>query len=262
MKETPFLRVLGSADWLPTKNNDGSSYLLNDCIMIDTGWSAAYNMICHDLDPITPKLLCFTHMHADHYIGLTQLILYWRIKKASFGEWTIAGPKQSVKAAFERAFQYVFHDFKGLIKDEVQMPRIIELSDRESFEAQGYSVSVIASDHSVPGLCYRFTHLETGHSIGFTGDTCYGETFGEFFKGCDLLVHEVTAGAGPLNLDANAISKHSSAQEAAQVAKEAQVKHLLLTHANESRRETAVEAAKSLLDIPVAWALPFSVVEF
>lgn len=262
MKETPFLRVLGSADWLPTKNNDGSCYLLNDRIMIDTGWSAAFNMICHDLDPITPKLLCFTHMHADHYIGLTQLILYWRIKKSSFGEWTIAGPKQSVKGAIERAFQYVFHDFEGLIQDEMEMPRIMELSEGESFEAQGYNVLVMASDHSIPGLCYRFTHLETGDSIGFTGDTSYRDTFGEFFKRCDLLVHEVTAGEGPLNLNANAISKHSSAQEAAQVAKDAQVKYLLLTHANESRRETAVEAAKLLLDIPVAWAHPFSVVDF
>lgn len=262
MKEIPFLRVLGSADWLPTRNNDGSSYLINDRIMLDTGWSAAYNMICHDLDPIAPKLLCFTHMHADHYLGLTQLILYWRIKKASFEEWTIAGPKQFVKAAFERAFQYVFHDFKSLIKDEGQMPRIIELSDGESFTAQGYDVSVIASDHSVSGLCYRFTHLETGHSIGFTGDTRYRETFSEFFKGCDLLVHEATAGAGPLNPDTNVISKHSSAREAAQVAKEAHVKQLLLTHAHESKRESAVEAATSLLEIPVAWALPFSVVLF
>lgn len=262
MNESPFLRVLGSSDWQPTKNNDGSSYLLNDRIMLDTGWSAAYNMICHDLDPIEPKLLCFTHMHADHYMGLTQLILYWRIKKASFGEWTIAGPKESVKAAFDRAFDYVFHDFKGLIKEEMQMPRIIELSEGDSFEAQGYKVSVISSDHSVPGLCYRFTHLETGHSIGFTGDTRYREEFGGFFKGCDLLVHEASAGAGPLKPESNAISRHSSALEAAQVAKEARVKHLLLTHANESKREPAVQTAKSLLDIPVAWAVPFSVAEF
>ena len=262
MTETPFLRVLGSADWLPTKDNDGSSYLLNDRIMVDTGWSAAYNMICHDLDPITPKLLCFTHMHADHYMGLTQLILYWRIKKGSLGEWTIAGPKQSVKSAFDRAFQYVFHDSHNVLKEVGQMPRILELTDGDSFEAQGYRISVISSDHATPGLCYRFTHLETGDSIGFTGDTRYHDAFPEFFMGCDLLVHEASFGAGPLDPEANAICKHSSAQEAALVAREAQVKRLLLTHAYEPKRQAAVEAAKAQLTIPVAWSQPFSVVEF
>ncbi len=262
MTETPFVRVLGSADWLPTKNNDGSSYLLNDRIMVDTGWSAAYNMICHDLDPIAPKLLCFTHMHADHYMGLTQLILYWRIKKGSLGEWTIAGPKQTVKAAFDRAFHYVFHDSHNVLKEVVQMPHILELSDGENFSEQGYRISVISSDHAVPGLCYRFTHLETGHTIGFTGDTRYRKQFGAFFKDCDLMLHEASFGAGPLLPEANAVCKHSSAQEAAKVAMEARVKRLLLTHAYEPKRQAAVEAARVQLSIPVDWAYPFTVVEF
>ena len=31
----PFLRVLGSADWRPSKNNDNSCYTISDQILID-----------------------------------------------------------------------------------------------------------------------------------------------------------------------------------------------------------------------------------
>ena len=262
MQDKHYLRVLGSADWLPTKGNDGSSFLLDDIIMVDTGWSVAYNMICHDLDPIMSKLLCFTHMHADHYMGLTQLILYWRIKKGSLGEWTIAGPKQSVKSAYERAFRYVFHDSPNVLQEVKEPPCIIELSDGDNFSSNGYQISVMSSDHAVPGLCYRFTNQETGFSIGFTGDTRYRESFANFFRNCDLLVHEVSFGAGPINPVANAICKHSSAEEAIKVAKEAQVKGLLLTHASQEKQNAALAVAKTKLDIPVNWASPLKKIVF
>lgn len=262
MAKKPYVRVLGSADWLPTKGNDGASYLIDDIIMIDTGWSAAFNMICNDLDPILSKLLCFTHMHADHYMGLTQLILYWRIKKGSLGEWTIAGPKESVRAGYERAFHYVFHDSHAVHLEVKEQPSIIELSDGDSFNAYGYTISVIASDHAAPGLCYRFTHNETGRSVGFTGDTRYRKEFADFFKDCDLLVHEVSFGVGPIIPETNAECRHSSVQEAILVAKEAKVKNLLLTHTIPERRAVSVDAARSQLSIPVSWAWPYNIFEF
>lgn len=132
------------------------------------------------------------------------------------------------------------------------LPLIVPLHDGDGYETEHYRISVCDSDHAAPGLCYRFEHKRTGHAAGFTGDTRYRPEFGGFFKGCDLLIHEASFGAGPLDPERNRICKHSSAQEAARVAQEAQVKRLLLTHAHCSHREAAVSAAQARLSIP--WA--------
>ena len=110
--------------------------------------------------------------------------------------------------------------------------------------------------------CYRFTHRGTGRTACFSGDTRYREAFGPFFRDTELLVYEASFGAGPIAPEANAICKHSSAQEAARVAREAGAKRLLLTHTVLPRREAALEAARAQLSIPVDWAMPRTVFPF
>ncbi len=262
METKPFLRVLGSADWLPTQDNDGSCYSVGDELLIDTGWSAAVNMINHGMDPLQMKTICFTHMHADHYMALPQFLLYWRIKERSLEGLTIVGPAPTIRAAFERAFTYVFHDSHDVTKEVLGLPRIVALHDGDIFETGDYTMTVCDSLHAVPGLCYRIQHRPTGHTIGFSGDTNYRPEYGLFFKDCDLLVHESSFGPGPMDPEANRICKHSSAQEAARVAREANVKRLLLTHSLVDRRETSVAAAQAQLSIPVGWAEPYRVFPF
>lgn len=262
MEREPFVRVLGSADWLPTPDNDGASYVIDDRILIDTGWSAAVNMINHGMDPTNIDTICFTHMHADHYIGLTQMLLHRRIRCGTLEGLTILGPAPTVRAGFERAFAYIFHDSYDVTAECKGLPLIVPLHDGDGYETEHYRISVCDSDHAAPGLCYRFEHKRTGHAAGFTGDTRYRPEFGGFFKECDLLIHEASFGAGPLDPERNRICRHSSAQEAARVAQEAQVKRLLLTHAHCSHREAAVSAAQARLSIPVGWADPWAVFPF
>ena len=57
-------------------------------------------------------------------------------------------------------------------------------------------------------------------------------------------------------------NRHSDACEAAQGAKEACVRSLLLTHCPAAKQQEAVEAAQALLDIPVGYAQPYRVYEF
>ncbi len=262
MNSEPFVRVLGSADWMQTPGNDGACYALSDRILIDTGSAAGLTLIDEGIDPVSLPTICFTHMHADHCIGLLQLLLYWRIKRGSLEGLTIAGPAPSVRMQVYRAFEYVFHDSHDITSEVPGMPRILELHDGDAFETPEYRAQVVDSDHACPGLCYRFTHKETGHAACFSGDTRYRDAFGPFFQDADLLVYEASFGAGPIDPEKNRVCKHSSAQEAARAAREANVKRLLLTHTILPRREGAVEAARSQLSIPVDWAQPLSVFPF
>lgn len=251
-----YVRVLGSADWQPTAGNDHSCYTVCDQILIDACPSVVTNLLGQGVDPINVSTICFTHMHADHYMGLAPLLLYWRVRMASLGGLTIIGPKATVRAGFERALNFVFHDSRDLSAKIRQMPKIIELEGAATCEVSGFRFNVMDSDHAVPGLCYRIEDASTGTSVGFTGDTRYLDAFGGFFREVNLLVHEVSFGAGPLDEKVNAACRHSSAREAVRVAAESNARALLLTHTYGSKRADALAYARSALSIPVEWAEP------
>ncbi len=67
-----------------------------------------------------------------------------------------------------------------------------------------------------------------GRRIGFSGDTRPTKKLASFFMGCDVLVFDSTYG------DQNSVNAkenfHSTAREAAELAREANVKQLILTH--------------------------------
>lgn len=256
-----FIRSLGAADWLVTKGNDNSCYTLDDKVLIDTGSAAGVTLINEGIDPVNLSTICFTHMHADHCIGLLQLLLYWRIKKGSLEELTLVGPAQTLRAQFMKAFEYVFPT-PNEAAEVLGLPKLLELQDGDRFETDDYDVQVISSDHAVPGLCYRFVSKQDGRVACFSGDTLYRAEYGSFFQDTDVLVYEASAGAGPVNPNYNHICKHSSAIEAVQVAREAHVQCLLLTHSPRVKWEAAVNYAQSQLTIPVSWATPLTCFPF
>lgn len=258
---TPFVRVLGSADWHQTKRNDHSCYTVCDRILVDACSNVVQNLLEQDVDPIDVSTICFTHMHADHYMGLAPLLLYWRVRKASFGELTIVGPKATVRAGFERAVNFVFHDSRDFRAEVAELPTIIEIEGEGFFDHPEFRIEAIDADHAVPGLCYRMQHRESGRTVCFTGDTRYRSCFGDFFKDADMLLHECSFGAGELP-ESNALCRHSNVDDAVRVCGEANVRSLLLTHTYEPNRESALAQARKRMGIPVDWAMPYHTFPF
>jgi ribonuclease Z len=77
-----------------------------------------------------------------------------------------------------------------------------------------------------------------GRKIGISGDTRPTEKLVRFFKGCDILVFESTYGR---DKQEKAVENgHSTASEAATIAKTAEVDKLLLTHFSARYDETSV----------------------
>lgn len=258
-----FVRVLGSADWHQTKHNDHSCYTVSDRLLIDACPGVVTHLLDHDVDPIDIPCVCFTHMHADHFMGLAPLLHYWRVcKDRDLSGLSIVGPKATVREAVQKTLEFVFHDEAGIAACITAMPTIIELEGEMETQMPGFSIRAMDADHAVPGLCYRIRDERTGHTVGFTGDTAYRPAFGAFFSGVDMLLHEASFGAGPVDEAANAHCRHASAQEAVRVCREAGVSRLLLTHAYEPKREAAVAEARRQLDIPVDWALPYNTFPF
>ena len=257
----PFVRVLGSADWHQTAHNDHSCYTVSDRILIDACPSVVTQLQEAGVDPLDVHLVLVTHMHCDHYMGLAPLMHYLRVcRQTDLSGLTIAGPRETVQDYVDFTLRFVFRD--KLDACVTRMPRILPLGEGDTLHHAGYAVHVHEADHAVPARSYRLVHEESGRSVGFTGDTRYQQSLPVFFRDVDLLLHEVSLGAGPVDSVHNAGCRHSSAQEAVRVCRESGARRLLLTHCYEGKRQTALDEARRLLDKPVDWAMPGSVFPF
>ena len=257
----PFVRVLGSADWHQTAHNDHSCYTVSDRILIDACPSVVTQLQEAGVDPLDVHLVFVTHMHCDHYMGLAPLMHYWRVcRQTDLSGLTIAGPRETVQDYVDFTLRFVFRD--KLDACVTRMPRILPLGEGDTLHHAGYAVHVHEADHAVPARSYRLVHEESGRSVGFTGDTRYQQSLPGFFRDVDLLLHEVSLGAGPVDPVHNAGCRHSSAQEAVRVCRESGARRLLLTHCYEGKRQTALDEARRLLDRSVDWAMPGSVFPF
>lgn len=257
----PFVRVLGSADWHQTAYNDHSCYTVSDRILIDACPSVVTQLQEAGVDPLDVHLVLVTHMHCDHYMGLAPLMHYWRVcRQTDLSGLTIAGPRETVQDYVDFTLRFVFRD--KLDACVTRMPRILPLGEGDTLHHAGYAVHVHEADHAVPARSYRLVHEESGRSVGFTGDTRYQQSLPGFFRDVDLLLHEVSLGAGPVDPVHNAGCRHSSAQEAVRVCRESGARRLLLTHCYEGKRQTALDEARRLLDRSVDWAMPGSVFPF
>ena len=257
----PFVRVLGTADWHQTAHNDHSCYTVSDRVLIDACPSVVTQLQEAGVEPLDVRLVLMTHMHCDHYMGLAPLMHYWRVcRQTDLSGLTIAGPRETVQDYVDFTLRFVFRD--KLDACVTRMPRILPLGEGDTLHHAGYAVHVHEADHAVPARSYRLVHEESGRSVGFTGDTRYQQSLPGFFRDVDLLLHEVSLGAGPVDPVHNAGCRHSSAQEAVRVCRESGARRLLLTHCYEGKRQTALDEARRLLDRSVDWAMPGSVFPF
>jgi ribonuclease Z len=88
------------------------------------------------------------------------------------------------------------------------------------------SVKSVTTVHDPENLAYRF-QTDRGDLV-YIGDTATSEKISEFAKGCDLLIHDSTYLDGQESLAA--LTQHSTARDAANTAKLAKARRLILTH--------------------------------
>lgn len=251
----PFLRIYGSCDWCPMPGNDASTYLLDDKIIIDTGWKGVSNLIDDQMDPIQANLMLFTHLHPDHRLALPQLLMYWRIRTGSLEGLSIAGPAERMQTLYEHAFDYLFHDEPDWRTEVRGHAKILPVNPGDVIETKTHIIESAASFHNVPGRMYRITHKASGRTIGFTGDTGYDNSIGEFFRGVDTLVCECTQGAIPKDQVRHSADTHMNVWDVAKIANIAQPQQLILTHCTKDR-DAALEAILPLVSCDVFWAEP------
>jgi len=240
------LTFIGTGSCTPEADNDTACFLLNSHVLIDCGWCAALSMLRRPDEPDATGLsdVLITHCHHDHYMGLASVLFYRRMQRARLdedAELRIYGPAEDIERVVELARAYLQVDRFSAVQTT---PEVIPVAPGESFRLDGLDVRTAPTQHPVQGLAYRFLDMDTGASIGITGDTGYLPELAEFLSGVDTVVTEASAGlADPAP---GSTSGHSSARQAARLARASGATGLALVHYPADQRQEIKAAAREI----------------
>ena len=208
-----------------------------------------------------------THHHSDHNLEFGPLVhTLWT--SGTSESVAVYGPEgtQNLLDGFLKSLEI---DINVRIEDEKQRDlasiiKVSEISEGIVMEDERVKVTALKVVHGLLENCFAFKFETKDKKVVFSGDTIYFSPLIEFSKDADLLVHEVMLERG-INVLAERLKKvkpnlidhlmisHTTAEDAAKLAKEANVKHMVFNHyvphiPKEFPNSEFVDAAKRVWD--------------
>lgn len=265
--------VLGTASQVPTRHRNHNGYVLlwdGEGILFDPGEGTQRQMLrasvaAHDLNRI-----CVTHFHGDHSLGLAGVIQ--RINLDRVPHPVTAHYPGSGGRFFERLrYATAYRETVDLVQEPVTADGVLASTPSYRLEAaklshpvesygyrlvepdgrrmrpallaahgiKGPEVGVLQRGGSLRGVTLdEVSEVRRGQRFAFVMDTRLCDGVHALAEGCDMLVIESTF----LDEDHQLASDHGhlTAGQAAGVARDAGVRHLVLTHFSQRYPDPAV----------------------
>ena len=299
------LVFLGTSSATPTIERGLSSLALmrgSELLLFDAGEGMQRNFIKAGLGMNRKMKIFISHMHADHCVGLLGLLqtmaLQGREKSVDiYGEPRVKEflDENMRIINFGLTFEVIVHKVKkqGVVvkEDEYQVtcckashsipslaycleefdrPGAFDIKEAKRLGIpEGELYSKLQHGHDITHKGKKIISSQVvgsprkGRKIGISGDTRPTDNLAKFFRGCDVLVFESTYSQ---DKQQKAIENwHSTATEAATIAKKAGARRLFLTHFSARYNETSmlvkeagavhpnVEAAEDLKIVEVSY---------
>lgn len=212
------ITVLGDSSCIPDVGREVACYLINGKHLMDTGWCAALRMRQHGFDPLKLESILITHLHQDHYIGVPQLLFFAGLRNRQGPPLKIVGPSENLKLVVDAALAFLQ---TSRFPEIIPKYELVPLKAGDKVELSDVRVETFAAKHTSgknrveQAFVYKITDKRSGAWAVFSGDTSYHPPIAEFAKGTPLLIHDAA---------------HTSAKDAADIAKRAGAGRLILTH--------------------------------
>ncbi|NLX82799.1 MAG: MBL fold metallo-hydrolase [Clostridiales bacterium] len=200
------LTVLGCDGTFPDAYGACSGYLLTSKegnLQLDMGCGVLPRLMAQ-MKPENLSAIFITHWHYDHVSDLLALKYYLKLKGMHMRLFAPMAPQP-------------FLDL--LLGDEFLME---EFATKRHIA--GFDVTAIAVNHPLPAYALRFER--NGKAFVYTGDAVGSPQLAAFCQGADLLLCDATFTKAQWHEGL----PHFSAAQAGQLAQEARVKQLILTH--------------------------------
>ncbi|WP_329547643.1 ribonuclease Z [Streptomyces sp. NBC_01356] len=257
------LVVLGTASQVPTRHRNHNGYLLRwdgQGLLFDPGEGTQRQMLragvaAHDLHRI-----CVTHFHGDHSLGLAGVIQRINLDRVPH-EVTAHYPRSGQRFFDRLRYATAYRETVALTEAPVDADGVLAVSASYTLEARrlshpvesygyrlvepdgrrmlserlaergvrGPDVGRLQREGSLPGVSLdEVSEVRRGQRFAFVMDTRLCDGVYALAEGCDMLVIESTF----LDQDEQLASDHGhlTAGQAGRVAKDAGVRHLVLTH--------------------------------
>jgi len=226
------VNILGCGSALPTPKHNPSAQVIEvrgRLFLVDCGEGTQLHIRKQGIHINRFEAVFISHCHGDHCLGLIGLIstlcLLDRTK-----DFHIYGPEE-LGEMLEKDVAFYCHD----LSFEVKYHAVDTTSNKVIFEDDNVSVETIPLEHRVPCCGYLFREkyptVKEGRkprSYAYCSDTRYAESIVPVIKGVDLLYHEATYCND--RLEKAEKYYHSTAEQAATIAKMAEVGQLMIGH--------------------------------
>lgn len=246
--------LLGTGTPIPNPNRACAATLViagDQTFLVDTGRGFLTRLAGAGLRDVSTVL--FTHYHSDHFGEFGELMVNRGIAGVD-NPMPVIGPTGvkevigALLAAYSRDDQYRKAHHGAKWSGAAMQAELMEKSAGVVHEAAGLRISMFEVDHPpvTPAVGYRFDYR--GKSVVVSGDTRKCAVVADMARGCDLLVHEAASKAmtetaikmlrragGAANermatMAEEMLDYHTMTDEAAEIARDAGVKKLVLTH--------------------------------
>lgn len=243
--------LLGTGIPVPNYARANASTLIvagGKTFMVDTGPGSSVRLAENGYQKVDYVL--YTHFHLDHYGDLDRILFARGAGGNAKHPQPILGPK-GTKDVVDKVVASVAIDEKYRIEhhghhfsEQAMHAAVQEFEPGVIFDEGGLKITMFNVNHEpiVPAVGYRFDY--EGKSIVVSGDTKKSDNLVASAKNCDLLIHEamnatVLNRAVPMLKRAqprggamleDLMSHHTSTLEVAEIAKDANVKKVVLTH--------------------------------
>ncbi|HKM14116.1 MAG TPA: ribonuclease Z [Candidatus Methanomethylophilaceae archaeon] len=249
-----------------------------DIVLMDCGEGTQRQFMLSPFSFMKIKAICITHLHGDHFLGLSGLLL-------TMG---LSGRKESITIAGPEGIEEILFTIISTCGDVLPFDvTIMEVSGDESFEVNNLDISVFKTDHTVPSVGFSLSEKDTiridarkaaekrvapedisrikkgiavdgvvakdiiactvkGLKVVYTGDTKPCDEIYNASMGADVLVHEATFGSTETKMAMD--HGHTTSIQAAEIAKKCDVRMLILTHISNryKNRDPLLEEAMEL----------------
>jgi ribonuclease Z len=230
----------------------------HNLVIVDAGTGGARNLGPMGLPVGRVDAVLLTHFHSDHIDGLGEMATLRWVSAANTEPLPVHGPEgvDEIVAGFNQAYaldagyRHAHHGdsvapLSGHGMKAVVHPQPPEGEAEVVYDKDGLVAQMIRVNHSPvdPAVAYLFTYK--GRSALVSGDTVKSANLQHFAEGVDLLVHEglsprlvqqmnrAAARAGnevAARITADIPDYHTTPVEAAEIARDAHVGHLLFYH--------------------------------